>query len=635
VCGIAGVFERTSGNGVREDLLRMQCDVLRHRGPDGQGVWIHPRRHVGMAHTRLSVIDLTAGAQPMAPRDGRFVIVHNGEIYNYRELRSELQGHGIEFATHSDTEVIIEAYRRWGNAALLRLRGMFAFALYDNHTDKLLLARDRTGIKPLYYYVDSGRLVFGSEIKAVLLETNIPREIDREALVECLVLGFALPPRTMFRGVRELEPGTFIELTTLSVRRERYWMWERNPHDIGKKEALEQAETVLARTVEEHLEADVPVGAFLSGGTDSSLVAAFASKRVVGQLQTFTVRFSEKGYDESRYAQTVARALGTLHREITIPCDSGEVELAVRVLAQFDQPFGDSSAIPTYLICKAIRQHVKVALAGDGADELFGGYRRFWYADIARGLNRLSPGFLEVLRRAVIAVGTFAPETSRRGARLMSAAQKRSDDRMVSLSCYAEPCVAWSRLSRDLRDEMRGYEPRLAGVFGQGRFGPGGEEFADATIGSVLAGDYLRKIDVMSGAHGLEIRVPFLGERVLDFAATIPHALKYSWRRNKILLRELVKQRLPRSIARKPKGGFGIPLDSWLGAQGRRQVADMISRPNARLRTLLDGCYLEQLGRAFTSQEWDRRRMSRFGLYQQVYLALGFETWLERWRPEL
>lgn len=593
--------------------------------------WSDPDVGVGLGHTRLAIIDLATGRQPMVSLDGRFVTVFNGEIYNYMELRGELEGYGYAFRTKSDTEVLLNAFDKWGDDSLIRLNGMFAFAIFDKKARKLFLARDRTGIKPLYYYEGPDSVIFASEIKGILSWPTVPRRLNRHAIADFIRFGYPLGHATCFLDCRELEPGHFVEFSGCKKRKVGYWKWQRRPSESNTTDALVRVEAELRSAVREHLIADVPVGAFLSGGIDSSLLVALHAQATPGKLHTFTVRFGEAGYDESAYASLVAKHVGTVHHEITLDSSEGGLEIASRVLDQFDQPFGDSSAIPTYLICGEIRKHVKVVLGGDGGDEMFGGYERFAYADVARQLSHLPVSVLRSLEKVATVAGVFSNEWRRQLVRLLRVAQKSPRHRLRALNTIVQSDDLTGMLGKDFLSSVAGCFSRFE--VGSDCPDPGGEELMDFTVRWALPGDYLRKIDVMSSAHGLEVRVPMLANRMLDLSESLPTKLKYSIRENKILLRRLARKLLPARIAARKKHGFGIPMDVWLGANGRNEVSALISSPAARIRDFFRADYLATVAKQFAARRWDSSTLSRYSLYQRIYYLWAFERWLNRWQP--
>lgn len=614
-------------------LARMTATLV-HRGPDGKGMWLSDDCATGLGNTRLAVIDIDGGKQPMRSAEGQLVIVFNGELYNFRALRRQLAARGHRLMTMSDTETALAAYREWGPNCLDEFRGMFAFAVYDAAKRELFVARDRTGMKPLYYCLGPCGFYFGSELKAILCVREVPRRLDYGALSDFLVLGYPILPKTFFSNIHELEPGTWLTVKSHGLKKGRYWKWSRSFSRWNQAQTVEEAEKAIVSSLREHLVSDVPVGAFLSGGLDSSLLAALLVKVLGKELQSFTVAFAEPTYDESPYARAVSQHLGIPHTRIVVDAQNADVSLVNQVLLQFDQPFADSSAIPTYLLCREIRQSVKVAIGGDGGDEMFGGYRRFWYAEMARRTSHLPSFCLKPVCRLFEHLRSVAPEMYRKSHRFLRAAAAQDAGRLMDLSCYVFPDHLAEMLEPAVLNAIGAYTPSF-GSNGDRVRDPGGAEFTDATIRFVLPGDYLRKIDVMSSAHGLEVRSPFLGEHVLSCSARIPEHLKYSRRNNKLILRKLAQKYLPEAIVRKPKGGFGIPLDSWLGNKGREEIRSRLDSPKARIAEFIRRDYAANLLFGFANQQPDLPTRSRFITYQQVYSFLALELWLNRWNPTL
>jgi asparagine synthase (glutamine-hydrolysing) len=633
MCGICGFFN-ISHRYEAPALLSAMTSSLAHRGPDGMGTWLSPEMNVGLGHTRLAIIDITGGRQPIHSSDGRFVIVFNGELYNFRSLRKELEGLGHDFRTSSDTEVLLEAYVRWGPACLQRFHGMFALAIYDTQAREVFLARDRTGIKPLYYHWGPSGFLFGSEIKAILQVPGIPRRFNYQAFADFVVLGYPLAPKTMFLDLSELEPGTWLRVSRQGMENRRFWSWRQLPDGMGEAAALEQTQSALTESLREHLVSDVPIGVLLSGGIDSSLLVALLAKVLREDVETFTVSFAEAAYDESQYAGLVARSLGVRHQQIVLGPQLADISLTEDILDQFDQPFADSSAIPTYFICKQIRKSAKVAIGGDGGDEMFGGYRRFSHADMAKLVGTLPRPFLKASETTLGGIAGIVPHLSRMGKRFLRSAASRDEGRLIALSCYTFPDQLPEFIEPPVMKTIGKYVPSLS-LNGNGTINPGGREFVDSTVRYALPGDYLRKVDVMSSAHGLEVRVPFLGEHVLECAAKIPVHLKYSRTRNKIILRKLAGRYLPKAVVEKPKGGFAIPLDTWLGRNGREEVRSILLSRNAGIHDLVRQEYSESLLSEFVDQNWNASKQSRFNTYQQVYMLWSLERWLRRWRPTL
>ncbi len=359
ICGFSNIGNRTDPLSV---LLAMTA-CLAHRGPDGTGTWLSPEMDVGLGHTRLAIIDLAGGRQPIQSVDGRFVIVFNGELYNFRSLRKELEDLGHHFRTSSDTEVLLEAYIQWGPACLQQSRGMFALAIYDTQEHEVFLARDRTGIKPLYYHCGPSGFLFGSELKAILRVPDVPRRLNYQALEDFLVLGYPLAPKTMFLDVCELEPGTTLRVSRRGIEKQRFWSWHQIPASLGESAALEQTQSALTESLREHLVSDVPIGVLLSSGIDSCLLVALLAKVLREDVETFTVSFTEAAYDESPFAEVVARSLGVRHRKIVLNLRLADISLIEDILVQFDQPFADSSAIQLISSAKKYGNRRKLPLA--------------------------------------------------------------------------------------------------------------------------------------------------------------------------------------------------------------------------------------------------------------------------------
>ncbi len=629
MCGICGFY--SPNRGLNGERLKKATECLVHRGPDGLQIWKHPEELAGFGHTRLAIIDLETGQQPMHSPDGRFVIVFNGEIYNFRDLRAELEALGHRFRTRSDTEVLLNAYRQWGADCLARLNGMFAFAVFDNEQRKLLLARDRTGIKPLYYYHGPKGFIFGSELKSLLAWPEVPRRADVQALTDFLMLGYPLPPATCFRDCRELEPGSFLEFSGDQLRVTRYWRWQRHEEESNGSDPLERLDYDLRTAVREHLVSDVSLGAFLSGGIDSSLLVALCAAEGGPKLRTFNVKFGETAYDESTYARAVAAHVGTEHHEVILQTSDGDLETVAQVLDQFDQPLGDSSAVPTYLICREIQKHVKVVIGGDGGDEMFGGYPRFMHADVIEIMRRIPRWSLRMIERALQTKIWPGEDIRRQGLRLVGAAKENVELGLVTLCSILRAKELQTVFHPHIAAQLRGYVPRFGSSNGHRR--SGGAELIDATVDCTLPADYLRKVDIMSSAHGLEVRVPFLSNRILEFAQKLPNRMKYTLRTNKVLLRKLARRYLPQRIATKRKQGFGVPFDTWIGDNGRKEISSALLCPSSPIRDVVRAEYLGCLANQFANRIWDHSEISRYSLYQRTYALWSFERWLTRWRP--
>ena len=565
MCGIVGVASSRPVPVKNRDWLAQGRDALRHRGPDDAGEWWSADGRVGLGHRRLAILDLTpAGHQPMLDERGELVVVYNGEIYNFRELRTELEGRGHCFRSQSDTEVLLAAYREWGVTCLERLNGMFAFALYDQRNRQLFLARDRAGEKPLFYWLGPGEFRFASELKGLLADPTLPRRLDSEALDCYLAFGFVPGERCILRGVKKLPPAHALvfDLERGTARVWRYWDLPPVPDPGGQAvddgALVDELESLLADAVRRQLVADVPVGILLSGGVDSSLVTAMAV-RTNGRVKTFTVRVPGYGhYDETEHARLVARHFGTEHVEL----DAAEVtpELLPQLARQFDEPIVDSSMIPTSLLCQVVRQHCTVALGGDGGDELFGGYAH--YSRLVR--FRQYAGWIPLsLRRTVAAGATVALPVGVKGRNWLQVFGEDFVHGVPFIASYFD-CRTRARLL----DSVAGKCPHIAEEVWQEAVSPEGDLVERATRADFrlyLAEDILVKVDRASMLHSLEVRAPFLDYRIVEFAfGKVPSRLKAKAHGRKILLKKLAARVLPAGFDAERKQGFSIPLGSWL-----------------------------------------------------------------------
>ncbi|MBN2583007.1 MAG: asparagine synthase (glutamine-hydrolyzing) [Planctomycetes bacterium] len=590
MCGIAGLITR-DGSPVDRDLLRRMAAALAHRGPDEQQVWIDfERPSCGLAHARLAILDRAGGRQPMtAPDHPRRAVVFNGEIYNHRNLRQELEACGRRFVSdHSDTEVLLPLYDEHGDNLPKHLRGMFAFGLYDGPGERLLLARDRLGQKPLYWTATDRCFAFASELSALMLVPGVSRTIDREALGLYFMLGYVPAPYTIYRGVHKLPPATCLSVPLDGAWDDLapvpYWtMSTPQSHDNRGPSAAGDATlaAALREAVAVRLEADVPLGFFLSGGLDSSLVAALARQACPDRtLRTFSMSFPDARYDESRFAELVARHVRAEHTRLEIAPTSLR-ELLPTVARAFGEPFADSSAIPTYLLCLAAREHVTVALSGDGGDELFGGYDRYRAVSLAQGLDHVAPlAFaLSLLGRAVPCGGDLKSRRSRlrRFADVLADRPLSRYLKWVSPFHESDPAAIISRTqaeSSPLRDAEAFLRSRLPGDATL----PFGERVRALDAATYLPDDVLAKVDRVSMAHGLEVRSPLLDHNVAALALSLPLGWHVGLRRQKAVLRRLAAELLPPEILARGKMGFGVPVSAWLaGSEAswmREQLAD-------------------------------------------------------------
>ena len=634
MCGIAGFWGEIASATDAGSWLAAMTAALAHRGPDGQSHWLGPC--VGLGHTRLAIIDLAGGDQPMWSADDQHVIVFNGEIYNHPQLKDQLLKLGYRFRTRSDTEVIGAAIDAWGiERGLLSLRGMFAFALYNTRDHTLLLARDRVGIKPLYLARLPGGVAFASEQKALLTLPMLPRRLNPVGIHDYLGTGYATAPATCWADINVLEPGCWLKLGPDGERAGRYWSWvprERDGVTLG--DATERADAVLRDALRCHLIADVPVGAFLSGGLDSSLMTALLSGNG-SRTRTFSMGFGDPAFDETPYARQVARQFDTDHHEIHISSGEGDPELFRTIVEQYDEPFGDSSCIPVYLICREMRKSLKVVLSGDGGDEVLGGYTRYVYARRLATLARFN-GLLPRLRPFAIFAQDHLGRHGYQAAKAWRFAQLPVAERLSALQSY---------FSEQQRRSM--YQPDFAKPASEGstaqrlnKLIPAGiedpiQQIITADMGLRLHADYLRKVDVASSAHGLEVRVPYLDTEMLDLAAELPVNFKVAGNgQTKILSRRLAGKYLPAGFNSRKKQGFSIPLDRWSGPKMREFFRELLLDPRAKLTSIIQPQCVKQVWDTFDGGGPDPG-LSRYQRYQQLFLVVSLELWLRRWSPDL
>jgi asparagine synthase (glutamine-hydrolysing) len=552
VCGIYGAFSTDVARPVHGDVLERMGRVLAHRGPDGGGA--HLDGVFGMGMRRLSIIDLTSGDQPMCNEDGTLWIVFNGEIYNYRELTVDLIGRGHRFSTSSDTEVLIHLYEEYGERCVESLRGMFAFAIWDSPRRELLLGRDRLGIKPLYYAPTPDGLLFGSELKALTGSPWLRPRLDRRGLTAYLQYGYVPDPLSILDGVAKVPPGH-----TLSVRAgrpaqsRRYWQGTAHFQSAVVPESEEQAADDLLRKLEEairfHMVSDVPVGAFLSGGVDSSAVVSIMARASGRPIKTFSVGFLEDRYNELPHARQVAEACGTEHHELLV--EPNDLKALEELLFSFDEPFADSSAIPTYLVSRLAREHVKVVLSGDGGDELFAGYDRYIVDHRRRHLGLLGDLGLGAPLRVLSAV--------------LPAGGGKNTLYNLSLPRLQRYIDAISLFPRQaLRDVLvDGDASRLDIASLADHDLDALSQLQDLDLKTYLPGDILTKVDRMSMANSLEARVPLLDHPLVEFACSLPPALRFRDGNTKYLLKRALRNRVPAETLSRPKQGFAVPLESW------------------------------------------------------------------------
>jgi asparagine synthase (glutamine-hydrolysing) len=628
MCGIAGKFVYDASASIDPCLLRSMTDAVIHRGPDADGYYLGPG--IALGHRRLRIIDLVTGDQPLANEDGSVRVIFNGEIYNFEELRRALEARGHTFRTRTDTEVIVHGYEEWGDRVVDRFRGMFAFALWDERRRRLLLARDRAGVKPLHYAELPGGVVFGSEIKSLIEDPDVPRDWSAEAIDAYLTLLYVPAPQTVFRAIKKLPPAHYLVAERGSVTLRRYWDLEfgdaaaRQPRGVTTEEhALHDIGDALREAVRLRLISDVPLGAFLSGGIDSSAVVTYMVETSDAPVVTTSVGFDDAAFDELSYAETVARHLGCeFHPRIANPQIE---ELLPKLAWHFDEPFADSSAVPTYYVSAAARSLVTVALSGDGGDELWAGYGRHrveqWEGRARKALGRAAP---------LVGFVARALPLSLKGARALRHLALRPDEAYAHKHAYglfepqAKPAL---------------YSDGFAAAASKGDpFAPFRDAWQRCTsvdpvdramyvdFNTYLPDDIMTKVDRMSMAVSLEAREPLLDHVLLEHAAAVPSALKLKNGTTKYLLRRLLERRVPRSILERTKHGFEAPIGAWLRGPLAEMTADLLTDGRLNARGLFRQTAVDRL--------WTKHQSSRADhghrLWQLLMLELWFRQFVDR-----
>ena len=585
MCGIAGKLFFDDRRSVDPDLLERMGRVLAHRGPDDAGTY--RSGPVGFASRRLAIVDLSqAGHQPMASADGRYWITYNGEVYNFLEQRAALERQGVAFRSRSDTEVILALYARHGVDCLAHLRGMFAFAIWDTVARTLFIARDRLGKKPLVYYHDAERLVFGSEPKAILQDPEVPVGVDREALHHYLTFGYVPAPWSAFRGFRKLPPAHYLLVRDGRLSLHRYWTLHYTPKRRESADALgEELIHRLREAVRLRLIADVPVGALLSGGMDSSTVVALMRQVATGPVRTFSIGFDRPDYDETRYARLVALRFETEHHELVVKPEA--IDLVPRLVYHYNEPFADSSAIPSLALCEMARGSVTVALNGDGGDETLIGYDRY----VATGLFSWADVAPAALRRAGGAVASLLPPgrprslpyRARRFGELLAQSPSRRYAELIG--CFRDDHKA-ALYAPEFAAPMAGVESEtlLDAALAASDAPSFVERAVHADVQLYLPDDLLVKMDIASMAQSLEVRSPFLDHEVVEFTAALPLRLKLAGLTQKALLKRVMRGVLPDPVLQRSKMGFSVPIDQWLRSELREMAHDLLLGERARQR---------------------------------------------------
>ncbi len=630
MCGIAGKISFSS-NPVSTQSVKAMCDALKHRGPDDSGIYISPDQKIGMGHRRLAIIDLSPlGHQPMRYLD-RYEIVFNGEIYNFQEKRAMLEQEGYTFSSHSDTEVILALYDKYREKCLDHLRGMFAFALYDEQEQTLFCARDRVGKKPFKYYSDKNVFLFGSELKAILTQPEYSREPDYVAIHHYLTLQYVPAPLTGFAGIKKLEPAHFllVDLKKKSIRKERYWKL-----DYSKKLLLSEAEWKkriihkLDEATRLRMISDVPIGAFLSGGIDSSAVVAMMARHSDRPIKTFSIGFEEEKYNELKYAKIVAERFKTEHTEFIVKPDA--IEVLPMLIRQYEEPFADSSALPTYYVSKLTREHVTVALNGDGGDENFAGYTRYSAFQISTvldhfdWLNRLvGIPITQLLARYIR--NTFFDRLSR-------FSQSLSDDyrrRYLSYTAYFTNKQKSNLYTDYFKKKIQGHDTYniIASRFSESGSKNRTEQAVYADFVTYLPEDLMAKVDIATMAVSLEGRSPFLDHELLELSAQIPFSLKLKGLNNKkYILKEALRGILPDEVMFRPKMGFGVPIDAWFRGELKDYAHEKLADGNLVKRGLFKQSAILNI--------LDAHASTGVNFSPHIWALLTLELWFEEFFKE-
>jgi asparagine synthase (glutamine-hydrolysing) len=618
MCGIVGYTNVRKTDAADPAILSAMCQTIIHRGPDDQGIYVHGQTGLGVR--RLSVIDLHTGHQPLSNETKSIWVVLNGEIYNYRELATWLVSRGHCLSTSSDTEVIVHLYEEFGEDCVHKLRGMFAFAIWDQSRERLFIARDRLGVKPLYYYWNGQLLVFGSELKAVLEHPGVERRLDTQGLLYYLRYSYIPDPLTIFQGIAKLPPGHVLSLTGQALTVRPYWDGAAPPDGetlpITEEDATSGLERCLQESVRLRLVSDVPIGAFLSGGIDSSLVVALMARQMDRPVKTFSIGFEEEAYNELPYARRVAQHLKTDHHEFIVGPES--YDLIPRLVSHFDEPFGDPSAIPTYHVSRMAAEYVTVVLSGDGGDELFAGYDRY-HIDLARQ-RRTLPG---VARSLLGTMSGLLPDGAK-GKNLLRNMSLSGPARYLDSISYLPPVSLHRLLAPDYQHELQridGAAPIFMQYFDRVRSCDWLTQLQYVDSKTYLAGDVLTKVDRMSMAHSLEVRSPLLDYVLTEQVVAYPSHFKMREGVSKYLLKRLARKYLPADIVDRRKQGFGVPLEYWFTGDFHDYIRDTLLSSSARARPYFNAQITESIV--------DRHAAGEKPLSTVIWNLLVLETWFQ------
>ena len=619
MCGISGIFEFDQARPVERETVHRMNESLRQRGPDDEGIFVGPG--IGLGHRRLSIIDVAGGHQPIGNEDGTVWVLLNGEIYNYPELHADLTSRGHKFVTRSDTETIVHLYEQYGESCFARLRGMFAVAIWDSNQRRLLLARDRVGKKPLYYYADDRRLIFGSELKAVLAADGLPRNVDPLAVCDYFSFSYIPAPKTIYKNIRKLRPAHYLEVSAAGVREKEYWKLSfAEPQRRSEAEWCELIRETLREATRIRLMSEVPLGAFLSGGVDSSSVVAMMSRLMDRPVTTCSIGFSAQGYDESAFARRIAKQFHSDHHEGMVEVRA--LEVLDKLAWHYDEPFADSSAVPTYYVSKIARDRVTVALGGDGGDENFAGYRRYMFDRVENRLRTLVPPSVRrtvfgPLGRAYPALA-WAPRPLRAKATFQSLSRSPIEGYFNSVSVFRadeKPRL----FTEDFRQQIKGYDSLevLREHYNAADTTDPLSRIQYVDIKTYLPDDILVKVDRASMAVSLELRAPILDHRFMELVASIPSTMKLRGTTGKYIFKKAMESLLPEEILYRPKQGFAVPLAQWFRRDLREQAYELVVANNRD--GILEGGFLGHI--------WKQHQAGTFDRSAYLWTVLMFRKW--------
>lgn len=642
MCGICGI-KYFDGKKVQFDLLSQMTNTLYHRGPDDEGYFINHKHdgqsqkwkfinglgNVGFGHRRLSIIDLSSGHQPLSNENNSIWITFNGEIYNFKELRDDLEKKGHKFRTRSDTEVIVHAYEEWGEQCAEKFRGMFAFAIWDEKNQALFLARDRLGIKPLYYYVDDQKFIFGSEIKAIIQDESVKREINLEALSDYLSFLYVPGPKSIFKNIYKLLPGYTLMLKDKSIRLNQYWdIHFKENRDSNENEITIKILELLKEAVSIRLMSEVPLGAFLSGGIDSSAVVAMMAHSLNGcPLKTCSIGFNEKKFNEIEFARLTAKKYQTDHQEYFVTPDT--LDIIDRLTWYFDEPFADSSAIPTYYVSKLARESVTVALSGDGGDENFAGYtRRYYYDRLENQIRKWLPLFIR--KYGIGTLGRIYPKADWLPQPL------RMKTVLTNLSLSAEAgyfnTMTWfdevlkrKLFNHEINQKLQDYHSinQFAKYFMQANTDDPLSRIQYVDIKTYLVDDILTKVDRASMANSLEVRVPILDHLFMEYVATIPSELKLKERQSKFIFKKALEGYVPKEILYRGKMGFSIPSKDWFATDLKQVFESEVIDLDSKCNDFFDIQFIKNM--------WQKQLRGTKDFSSQLWALLFFEKWAQNY----